>query len=187
MLNNLIYWKIEMELDKDKILNIVSKIFPEVQTYEHRNQLSIIIPKSHLIEVATELRDNTETKFEQCVDITAIDWLTKPFRYEVVVFLYSLTYKNRVRIKVSIEEKNPECPSLTSVWDSANWYERETFDMYGIKFIGHPFLRRFYMPEDYIDPETGEPIHPLRKDFPLMGIPESLPLPPYTEKYGELK
>ncbi len=175
-----------MELDKKKLVEIVSNICPEVQTYEHRNQLSIIIPKTHLIEVAKELRDNPESKFEQCVDVTVIDWLKKPIRYEVVIFLYSLTFKNRIKIKVPIEEKNPECPSVTSIWESANWYEREAFDMYGVKFIGHPYLRRFYMPEDYNDPETGEPIYPLRKDFPLMGIPDSLPLPPYTEKYGEL-
>jgi NADH-quinone oxidoreductase subunit C len=59
--------------------------------------------------------------------------------------------------------------------------------MYGIKFEGHPGLRRFYMPEDFNDPETGEPLHPLRKDFPLMGVPDSLPLPPFPEKYGELQ
>ena len=175
-----------MTLNKENILNIVSNICPEVKTYEHRDQFSIIVPKQYLMEVAKELRDNPETKFEQCIDITAVDWLTKPFRYEVVIFLYSLTYKNRIRIKVPIEEKNPECPSVTSLWESANWYERETFDMYGIKFIGHPFLRRFYMPEDYNDPETGEPIYPLRKDYPLMGVPDALPLPPYPEKYGEM-
>ncbi|MFA7626411.1 MAG: NADH-quinone oxidoreductase subunit C, partial [Candidatus Kapaibacterium sp.] len=58
--------------------------------------------------------------------------------------------------------------------------------MYGVIFDNHPFLRRFYMPEDYVDPDSGEPIYPLRKDFPLMGIPDSLPLPPYPEKYGEI-
>lgn len=59
--------------------------------------------------------------------------------------------------------------------------------MYGVKFEGHPGLRRFYMPEDFNDPETGESLHPLRKDFPLMGIPGTLPLPPYPEKYGDTK
>ncbi|MGB9912422.1 MAG: NADH-quinone oxidoreductase subunit C, partial [Candidatus Kapaibacteriota bacterium] len=72
-------------------------------------------------------------------------------------------------------------------YESANWYERETYDMYGIKFENHPDLRRFYMPEDFLDPETGEPLYPLRKDFPLMGIPGALPLPPYPERDGEVQ
>jgi NADH-quinone oxidoreductase subunit C len=76
---------------------------------------------------------------------------------------------------------------MTEVWESANWYERETYDMYGVKFIGHPNLRRFYMPEDYVDPITGEALYPLRKDFPLMGVPDALSLPPFPEKYGETK
>jgi len=78
---------------------------------------------------------------------------------------------HRLRIKVALEGDYPVCPSVTSIWESANWYERETYDMYGIKFEGHPFLRRFYMTEDFKDPETKEPLYPLRKDFPLMGIP----------------
>jgi NADH-quinone oxidoreductase subunit C len=121
------------------------------------------------------------------VDITAIDWLKREDRFEVVYFLYSNQNKSRVRIKVPLKEDNPVCPSLVPVWDSANWYERETFDMYGIKFEGHPSLRRFYMPEDFNDPATGEALHPLRKDFPLMGIDGALPLPAFPEKDGETK
>jgi NADH-quinone oxidoreductase subunit C len=119
-------------------------------------------------------------------DITAIDWLRRQKRFEVVYFLYSNKHKMRIRLKVPVEEKDCECPTVTDVWQSANWYERETYDMYGIKFLGHPNLRRFYMPEDFNDPETGEPLYPLRKDFPLMGIPGSLPLPPYPERDGEI-
>lgn len=174
-----------MYINKEKLLSIVTPICSEVQTYEFNNQLSIIIPKDKLIAVATELRDNQETKFEQLRDITAIDWLRPKDRFEVVYFLHSITNKFRVRIKVAVDEKNIHCPTVTGIWESANWYERETYDMYGIKFDGHPDLRRFYMPEDYVDPESGEPLYPLRKDFPLMGIPNSLPLPHYPEKYGE--
>ncbi|MEM4260943.1 MAG: NADH-quinone oxidoreductase subunit C, partial [Candidatus Woesearchaeota archaeon] len=102
-------------------------------------------------------------------------------------FLYSNKFKNRLRIKVPVDESDLNCPSVVSIWESANWYERETYDMYGIIFQGHPFLRRFYMPEDFKDPISGDPLYPLRKDFPLMGIPGSLPLPPYPERDGELK
>jgi NADH-quinone oxidoreductase subunit C len=176
-----------MALNKDLILNVVKPLCSEAGTYEHRNQLSVLIPKEKLQVVAKELRDNPETSFDMLIDITAIDWLKPKERFEVVYFLYSNKFKNRLRLKVAVEEENPLCPTVTGIWESANWYERETFDMYGIKFEGHPNLRRFYMPEDYVDPQSGEPIHPLRKDFPLMGVPDSLPLPPYPEKYGELK
>ena len=175
-----------MPLKKDIILQAVKIIYHEVTTYEHRDQLSIIIPPDYLLAVSKELRDHPETQFDMLIDITAIDWLKKPYRFEVVYFLYSNKYKERLRIKVPLEGENPSCPTVTTIWESANWYERETYDMYGVIFHDHPNLRRFYMPEDYTDPETGEPLYPLRKDFPLMGVPDSLPLPPYPEKYGEL-
>jgi NADH-quinone oxidoreductase subunit C len=84
--------------------------------------------------------------------------------------LYSLAHKGYLRLKVLVEESDATVPTLTGVWPSANWHERETFDMFGIKFAGHPDLRRFYMPEEF-------EYYPLRKDFPLTGIPDSLPLP----------
>ncbi|MBI5323974.1 MAG: NADH-quinone oxidoreductase subunit C [Ignavibacteriae bacterium] len=172
---------------KDTVLNVVKEICPEVGTYEHREQLSLLVPKDKLLSVAKELRENPETSFDMLIDITAIDWLKSNNRFEVVYFLYSNKNKIRLRIKVPIEEENPECPSVTGIWESAAWYERETYDMYGIKFEGHPNLRRFYMPEDYVDKESGETVYPLRKDYPLMGVPDTLPLPPYPEKYGDLK
>ena len=176
-----------MALTKDTILEVVSEACPEYEIYEHRNQLSVILPKEKIVETALALRNNPATSFELLIDVTAIDWLKKKeHRFEVVYMLYSIKHAGRLRLKVPVSEKDCHCPSVTSVWEGANWYERETFDMYGIIFDGHPDLRRFYMPEDYVDPESGEPIYPLRKDFPLMGIPDSLPLPPYPEKYGEI-
>jgi NADH-quinone oxidoreductase subunit C len=176
-----------MYIDKIKVLEIVSKIDPNVQTYEHNNQLSIIISKEKMIEVLSDLKNNPETVFDMCIDITAIDWMRMPDRFEMVYNLYSLQFKHRLRVKVQLEGEYPTCPSVTSIWEGANWYERETYDMYGIKFEGHPNLRRFYMPEDFKDPETHEPLYPLRKDFPLMGVPNASPLPPYPEKYGDLE
>lgn len=174
-----------MSIEFSKIIDFVKGITPLAKDNVFRNQLTLTVPKDKLVEVCTELKKNEDTSFDMLVDVTAIDFLRKDDRFEVVYFLYSNKFKSRVRIKTLVDESNCVCPTLTGVWASANWYERETFDMYGIVFEGHPDLRRFYMPEDYNNPETGEPIYPLRKDFPLMGIPDSIPLPPYPEKYGE--
>jgi NADH-quinone oxidoreductase subunit C len=175
-----------MSLTNEKIIEIAGKESPDLETYEHRGQLSLLVPQEHIVNVANILKNHKETDFDMLIDITAIDWLDKKkIRFEVVYFLYSNHYKSRLRLKVPVSEEEPSCPSVTGVWESANWYERETWDMYGISFKGHPNPRRFYMPEDFNDPESGEPLHPLRKDFPLMGIPGSLPLPPYPERDGE--
>ena len=91
-------------------------------------------------------------------------------RFVVVYQLTSFKNRERLRLKVKVDGTNPVCPSITSVFKSANWYEREAFDMFGITFEGHPDMRRIYMPEEY-------EYHPLRKDFPLMGVPGSIPLP----------
>lgn len=174
-----------MSADFSKIIEFVRNICPDAEPIEFRNQLTIRVGKKQIVELASALKNSPEMSFDMLVDITAIDFLRKSERFEVVYFLYSNEYKSRLRLKCPVEEKQCSCPSVTSVWASANWYERETFDMYGIRFEGHPDLRRFYMPEDFNNPETGEPLYPLRKDFPLMGIPDSIPLPPYPEKFGE--
>jgi len=168
--------------------SIAKAISPYYEIVEFRNQYTLVVPLDNLIDLMLELRDNPETSFDMLIDVTAIDWLNKKkHRFEVVYFLYSNKYKARLRVKVPLpNNENPVCPTMVEVWESANWYERESYDMYGIKFEGHPDLRRFYMPEDFVDPESGEPLYPLRKDFPLMGIPGALPLPPYPERDGEL-
>lgn len=172
-----------MALTKDTILDVLRPVVGEAQTYEHHGQLSVIVQRTELIDALRELRDNPLTQFNQLIDVTAIDWLKqKSDRFEVVYFLYSIAHKDRVRVKVGVPEKNPVLPSATPLWDSADWYERETYDMYGVRFEGHPDLRRFYMPEDYVDPETGEPLYPLRKDYPLMGIPGAAIMPDFPEK-----
>ncbi|MBL7974811.1 MAG: NADH-quinone oxidoreductase subunit C [Candidatus Kapabacteria bacterium] len=172
-----------MSLSKETILDVLRPVVGEAQTYEHHNQLSVIVGRSEIVDVLRELRDNPLTKFEQLIDITAIDWLkNKQDRFEVVYFLYSISNKARVRIKIAVPEKDVHVPTVTDIYESANWYERETYDMYGIRFDGHPDLRRFYMPEDYVDPETKEPLYPLRKDYPLMGIPGAAIMPDFPEK-----
>ncbi len=178
------------QLPLERVLEVVTPWCPTVETYEHRGQYALILPREQLLDVARELRDHEATRFDMLIDITAIDWYRpqqihwyRPKeRFEVVYFLWSNPYRARLRLKVPVPEQDPRCPSVVSIWESANWYERETYDMYGILFEGHPDLRRFYMPEDFVHPETGEPLYPLRKDFPVMGIPSSLPLPPFPER-----
>ena len=172
-----------MAIAVQTIQEVLAPICGNTEVYRHRGDDALIIEPGDLVAACRELRDNTATKFVQVIDITAIDWYNKkPHRFEVNLFLLSHEYNQRLRLKVPLENADsPSCPSVTSVWEGANWFERETYDMYGITFEGHPDMRRFYMPEDFVEAETGEPLYPMRKDFPLMGIPGSLPLPEKPE------
>lgn len=131
---------------------------------------AIITNPENIIIICSILKSDLDISFEMLLDVLGIDNFQKEKRFEVVCSLYSLKFKDRIFIKIPLDSKNPEMPSLTAVWKGANWYERETYDMMGIKFKGHPDLRRIYMPEEYEH-------YPLRKDFPLLGIPESIQLP----------
>ena len=114
--------------------------------------------------------DQVELRFDLLADLCGIDMNTPTKRFGVIYNLYSYTNKYRIRLKIFTEEEHPKVPTVTGVWGTANWHERETFDMFGIIFEGHPDLRRMYMPDEF-------EYHPLRKDFPLMGIRGSLDLP----------
>lgn len=135
---------------------------------EYKDELSIIISPANILEFCKFLKEDPELLFNMCEDVTAIDWAVKKNRFTVVYHLYSIKNNFRLRVKTNLE--GTETESVTGIWESANWYERETFDMYGIVFKNHPDLRRMYMPEEF-------EYHPLRKEFPVMGIPGSLPLP----------
>jgi len=166
-----------MPLNINEITAVARAVTANVEVVEHHGDYTLVVPKEHVIDVLTELRDDDSTRFDMLVDVTAIDTVTPATRFEVVYFLSSLQNNTRIRVKTVLPESHPHIPTAIEVWESANWYERETYDMYGIIFEGHPDLRRFYMPEDFVD-HDGTPLYPLRKDFPLMGIPGSLPLPP---------
>jgi NADH-quinone oxidoreductase subunit C len=137
---------------------------------EFRGDAVVTVPKNEIVRVCTMLRDDTVLAFAMLIDLFGIDMYRPEGRFEVEYNLYSLVNRCYLRVKVRTEEDDPVVPSVTGVWLGANWHERETFDMFGIRFEGHPDLRRLYMPEEF-------EYHPLRKDFPLMGIPDSMPLP----------
>jgi NADH-quinone oxidoreductase subunit C len=144
---------------------------------EHRGELSVSIPRERLVEVVGWLRDEPELRFNMLKDVCAVDWNRRRERFELIYNLWSIDNNIRLRVKCFTEERTPHVDSMCGLFTSANWYERETYDMHGIIFDGHPDLRRMYMPEDFVDPNSGEPLYPLRKEFPMMGVPGSLPLP----------
>ena len=137
---------------------------------EYLDELTIKLPKEHIVKVCEFLKKDSDLDFLLCLDITAIDWAKRKNRFTVVYHIYSFKNNFRLRLKADVNESDCAIDTVSSVWKGADWQERETYDMYGIKFNNHPDLRRMYMPEDFEH-------HPLRKDFPLMGIPGSIPLP----------
>ena len=156
----------------ERILQALTSQFPgsvEAQS-EFRGDLTIQVKKQDIVRVCTFLRSDPELSFDMLIDLLGVDMYRPEGRFEVVYNLYSLRNKRYVRLKVVADESDPVVPTVTGVWSGANWHERETFDMIGVRFSGHPDLRRLYMPEEYEH-------YPLRKDFPLMGIPDSIPLP----------
>ncbi|MGE5402425.1 MAG: NADH-quinone oxidoreductase subunit C [Ignavibacteriales bacterium] len=158
-----------MEL-KEIIIEKINTGFTDAlqEISEFRGDLALNIKPEQIVPVCRLLKEDPDLDFAMCEDVTAIDWAKRKNRFTVVYHIYSLKHKFRLRLRTNLQDETAE--SVTSVWASANWYERETFDMYGIKFTGHPDLRRVYMPEEF-------QYHPLRKEFPLLGIPGSLSLP----------
>ncbi len=132
-----------------------------VEATSFRDQVSIRVAKENVVEVGRFLRDTPDLEFDFMTDLTAVDYPARPERFDVVSHLYSMTRNHLIRLKVAAAE-GEEVPSLASVWKTANWQERECFDMFGIVFSNHPDLRRILLPEDW----EG---HPLRKDYPLAG------------------
>jgi NADH-quinone oxidoreductase subunit C len=130
---------------------------------EH-GQLIVTVPVEKIVSALTALRDAPNLMFEQLIDVCGVDYPDRPQRFEVVYALLSVSLNLRLRVKVLTDEDTP-VPSVVGVYPSANWFERETWDMYGIFFAEHPDLRRILT--DY-----GFDGHPMRKDFPLTGYVE---------------
>jgi NADH-quinone oxidoreductase subunit C len=127
-----------------------------------REELTLYIDRSLLREACVLLRDDPACPFNYLADVSCVDWYPSAPRFEVVYHLLSIPKKERVRLKVKLDEESPVVESVTSVWPAANYFEREVFDLFGVRFTGHPYLRRLLMPEDW----EG---HPLRKDYPVEG------------------
>jgi NADH-quinone oxidoreductase subunit C len=127
-----------------------------------RDEMTIYIDRAHIREACVLLRENPEFPFNFLSDVTCVDWYPSEPRFEVIYHLLSIPKKERVRLKVRLDGSSPVVESLTAVWPGANYFEREVFDLFGIRFTGHPYLRRMLMPEDW----EG---NPLRKDYPVEG------------------
>jgi len=158
--------------NKELVLQKLKENFSDInfETTDYLDELTVKFPRDSVVKICEFLKSDPALEFLLCEDITAIDWAKRKDRFTVVYHIYSIKNNFRLRLKADVDESECSIDSVTSVWKGANWQERETYDMYGIKFNNHPDLRRMYMPEDF-------EYYPLRKDFPLMGIPGSIPLP----------
>jgi len=149
-------------LQKDSAAQAIAALMPDAIQDAHcdRDEPTLIINPADIVLVCRLLK--TEEGFGRLSGLTAVDWHPADPRFEVVYLLHSLAKNRRIRLKCRVSEANCEIDSVTSVWRSADWYEREVFDLFGIKFRNHPDLRRLMMPTDW----EG---HPLRKDYPVHG------------------
>jgi NADH-quinone oxidoreductase subunit C len=128
-------------------------------THAQHGDATASIDRARVAEVLAFLRDDPDCAFEMLTDLTAVDLLGEAPRFEVVYHLYSVAKNHRLRLKARVPEEDPELASACSLYPSANWMEREVFDLYGIRFDGHPDLRRILLYDEF----EG---HPLRKDYP---------------------
>jgi NADH-quinone oxidoreductase subunit C len=131
-----------------------------IDTHSKLGQDTVVIDKSRIVDLCRFLRDDPKLEYGFLIDLTAVDFWKKQPRFEVVYHLFSLNHGYRLRIKVPVGEPDPEVDTVCEVWPVANWFEREVYDMFGIKFAGHPDLRRILMYPEF----EG---HPLRKDYPI--------------------
>jgi NADH-quinone oxidoreductase subunit C len=139
---------------------------------EFRDETSYTIVASDLREIAKFCRDNLS--FDYLIDITSIDNFGEEPRLEIVYHLYSMPHGIHLRLKLKVPEEAGAVDTVSDIWPTANWHEREIYDMMGIKFNGHPDLRRILMWDGY-------PFFPLRKDFPLEGLPSEMPDVAFTK------
>jgi NADH-quinone oxidoreductase subunit C len=136
-----------------------------VETEDHRGDLTAIVARDALLAVLAHCRDDAALAFDVLMDLTAVDYQKFPGRedgprFEVVYHLYSIVRNHRLRLKVRVDEDDASVPSVLTLWPIANWLEREVWDMFGVRFDGHPDLRRLLLYEEFVG-------HPLRKDYPI--------------------
>ena len=144
---------------------IASSLADEIAAVEHTDgELCIHARSEKIVKIMTYLRDDINCQFKVLLDVCGVDYPERDERFDITYHMLSMTLNQRIRVKIRTDEKKP-VPSVVSVFSSANWWERETWDLLGIYFSGHPDLRRILT--DY-----GFEGHPLRKDFPLTGYVE---------------
>ncbi len=143
-------------------LQLLKEKFPDavLEALRPQGDATVVIRPESLTKVIDFLKNDPRLLFDVLVDITAVDYTERKLRFDVVYHLLSLPFKRRLRLKVRIDGKDPVLDSITPWWGAANWLEREAWDMFGVRFAGHPDLKRILMYEEF----EG---HPLRKDYPV--------------------
>ena len=151
-----------------ELLASLGKLFGEkiLAKSEFRGETTFTIAREHLHEVARFCRD--DLSFDYLLDISSVDNFGNEPRFEIVYELYSMTLQVHLRLKLNVSEDDPTVDTVSDIWPTANWHEREIFDMMGLRFNHHPDLRRILMWDGY-------PYFPLRKEFPLEGLPSDMP------------
>jgi NADH-quinone oxidoreductase subunit C len=161
-------------MTSQELLDTLAKSFGERihSKTEFRGETTYTIAASDLREIAKFCRD--ELSFDYLIDITSIDNFGEDPRFEIIYHLYSMPHGVHLRFKLKVPQEAGAVDTVSDIWPTANWHEREVYDMMGIKFNGHPDLRRILMWEGY-------PYFPLRKDFPLEGLPSEMPDVAFTK------
>jgi NADH-quinone oxidoreductase subunit C len=164
---------LELNETEQAVVDGLSSDYSEdlIEVYQSCEHTYIRIEAKNIIEILKYLKEKQHFIF--LCDIIGTDRYTSDERFEVIYNIMNLRTQDRIFVKIRVEEENPTVQSATSIWTSAGWFEREIFDMYGVRFENHPDHRRMYMPEDF-------EYFPLRKEFPLLGIPGSIELPNTT-------
>jgi NADH/F420H2 dehydrogenase subunit C len=160
----------------------IKEQFPEEfrEAKEYRGQLAVTVRKERIKEICRFLHDDPELAFDHITDVTAVDYPNDEERFEVVYLFYSIPKNRRIRLKARVREEDCAIDSVTDIWQGANFLEREAYDLMGIRFTGHPDLRRILLTEDF----EG---HPLRKDYPVegRGWRNTFEFLPKTEESGQ--
>jgi len=152
----------------------LKQAFPDLATSQFRGQQRLVVPREALYAVLKTLKE--QLGFDMLVDVTCVDYLYYPGakdRFGMVYLLANTETNQRITVRTFVNDPDPELPSVVGLWEGANWLEREVWDLFGIRFAGHPDLRRLVLPEEFA-------AHPLRKDYPLQGRGERHNFPVIT-------
>ncbi|WP_131787707.1 NADH-quinone oxidoreductase subunit C [Protofrankia symbiont of Coriaria ruscifolia] len=159
------------DTDADNLYDALERSFPQLtdaleRVVVDRGELTLHVRRDHLLSVAQILRDDPSLRFELLSGVSGADYPDDPTgrRLHAVYHLMSMTWRRRIRVEVSLADDDPVVPSVMDVWPTADWHERETYDLFGIVFSGRDGLLRIMMPDDWVG-------HPQRKDYPLGGVP----------------